>query len=294
MKTSDRRLTLDQHWYFCARIEIHLKLAHHSVRSRQSSIVLNANNDFKTSKNAFIEGHPVRSGLVIPIAYLLGSIPFGYLIVRTTQGADVRDTGSGGTGATNVSRRAGKAAGVVTLVLDALKGAAAIAIAKLILGLPILAASAHIVSPPPLSGNGLGGYAVLGHPGSLEQDVYWWLAAAGMAVIVGHIFPVWLRFRGGKGVATGVGVFLMLTPIAVAMAALVFVMVVMVSRYVSLGSILAAAAIPIFVLLQDAFIRPVEPLAPTMTAAIGGAALIVFAHRENIGRLVRGNENKFK
>jgi glycerol-3-phosphate acyltransferase PlsY len=112
--------------------------------------------------------------------------------------------------------------------------------------------------------------------------------------MVGHIFPVWLRFRGGKGVATGVGVFLMLSPVAVALAALVFVVVVTLSRYVSLGSILAAAAIPIFVLLQNAFIRPVPSLAPMMTAAVAGAALIVFAHRENIGRLLSGNECKFK
>ena len=129
---------------------------------------------------------------------------------------------------------------------------------------------------------------------TLVEDVYWWVAAAAIAVIVGHIFPIWLRFRGGKGVATGVGVFLMLAPIAVAMAALVFVVVVMLTRYVSLGSILAAIAIPIFVLLQNAFIRPVESLAPMMTAAIAGAALIVFAHRENIGRLISGSESKFK
>jgi glycerol-3-phosphate acyltransferase PlsY len=236
----------------------------------------------------------LRLAAFIVIAYLIGSIPFGYLIVRATQDADIRQTGSGGTGATNVSRRAGKAAGVVTLVLDALKGAAAVAVARLILGVPIFAASEHISSPPPLGGNSLGGHVFLGHTTSLEPDVYWWVAAAAIAVIVGHIFPVWLRFRGGKGVATGVGVFLMLAPIAVALAALVFVGVVAWTRYVSLGSILAAVAIPLFVLLQNAFILPVEPLAPIMTAAIAGAALIVFAHRENIGRLVSGTENKFK
>jgi len=236
----------------------------------------------------------LQPAAVIAIAYLLGSIPFGYLIVRAAQGADVRETGSGGTGATNVSRRAGKLAGVVTLILDALKGAAAIAIAKLILGLPVIAASEHISSPPPLGGNGLGGHAVLGHLGSLEQDVYWWVAAAAIAVIVGHIFPIWLRFRGGKGVATGVGVFLMLAPIAVAMSALVFVGMVILTRYVSLSSILATIAIPLFVFLQNAFIRPVESLAPMMTAAIAAAVLIVFAHRENIRRLISGNESKFK
>lgn len=231
---------------------------------------------------------------VIVIAYLLGSIPFGYLIVRATQGADVRETGSGGTGATNVSRRAGKAAGVMTLVLDALKGAAAVAIAKLFLGLPIFRGVRHAgPSLPTLGGNNLGEHVLIGHAGSPE-DVHWWVAAAAIAVILGHIFPVWLRFRGGKGVATGVGVFLMLAPIAVAMAVLVFVVVVMLTRYVSLGSILAAVAIPLFVLLQHEFIRPIESLAPIISAAIAGAALIVFAHRENIERLIRGTESKFK
>lgn len=236
----------------------------------------------------------MRPVLLIVIAYLLGSIPFGYLIVRASHGADVRETGSGGTGATNVSRRAGKAAGVVTLLLDALKGAAAVAVAKLILGLPIVGGIRHL-GPPlrTLGGSNLGEHVLTGYTVSPE-DVYWWVAAAAIAVIVGHIFPIWLRFRGGKGVATGVGVFLMLTPIAVGIAALVFLAVVILTRYVSLGSILAAVAIPLFVLLQNAFIRPVERLGPIMAAAIAGAALIVFAHRENIGRLVDGNENRFK
>jgi len=226
---------------------------------------------------------------------LLGSIPFGYLIVRATQGADVRETGSGGTGATNVSRRAGKRAGVITLVLDVLKGAAAVAIAKLFLGLPILGGVRHTgPSLATLGGNNLGEHVLIGHLGSPEDVYWWWVAAASIAVILGHIFPVWLRFRGGKGVATGVGVFLMLAPIAVAIAALVFVVVVTLTRYVSLGSILAAVAIPLFVLLQHEFIRPIESLAPIISAAIAGAALIVFAHRENIGRLIRGTESKFK
>ena len=216
----------------------------------------------------------MRSTSVIVIAYLLGSIPFGYLIVRAAQGADVRETGSGGTGATNVSRRAGKAAGVLTLVLDALKGAAAVAIAKVVLGLPVLGESALAVSA--------------------VENAYWWVAAAAIAVILGHIFPVWLRFRGGKGVATGVGVFLMLTPLAVAFAGVIFVLVVWRTRYVSLGSILAVVAIPLFVLLRNVFIQPVKPFMPIMSAAMAGAVLIVFAHRENIGRLKNGTENRFK
>ncbi len=212
--------------------------------------------------------------VVLFLSYLLGSIPFGYLIVRATQGADVRDTGSGGTGATNVSRRAGKAAGVLTLLLDALKGAAAVAIAKGVLGLPIF---------------GEGALA-----GSSNENAYWWVASAAIAVIVGHIFPVWLRFHGGKGVATGVGVFLMLTPVAVAVAGLIFVLVVWRTRYVSLGSILAAVAIPLFMLLRNVLVQPVEAFMPIMCAAMAGAMLIVFAHRENIRRLRDGTENKFR
>src|SRR5262249_32259190 len=148
------------------------------------------------------------------VAYLIGSIPFGYLIVRGKIGADIRQTGSGGTGATNVSRRAGKTAGVVTLLLDALKGAAAVVIAE-------------------RTGN------------------EWLVAAAAIAVIVGHIFPVWLGFRGGKGVATGAGVFLVLAPLAVLCAGVVFLAIVFATRYVSLGSMVGAATIPLFVWLQS-------------------------------------------
>jgi len=216
----------------------------------------------------------VRPALVIIIAYLLGSIPFGYLIVRAKQGADIRQTGSGGTGATNVSRRAGKLAGVLTLILDALKGAAAVLLAMLVLGLPPFMEGGH--GAPPL------------HP-----SAQWWMAAAALAVIFGHILPVWLGFRGGKGVATGVGVFLMLAPLAVGLAAVIFGLIVSLTRYVSLGSIVAAATIPLFVWLQSVFSRPVAYTAPLMTAAIAGALLIIFAHRANIGRLIHGTENKF-
>jgi glycerol-3-phosphate acyltransferase PlsY len=216
----------------------------------------------------------LRSAVVIVIAYLLGSVPFGYLIVRTTQGADVRETGSGGTGATNVSRRAGKTAGALTLLLDALKGVAAVAIAKVIFDLPVFGEAFQ--------------------DGSSIESTHWWVAAAAIAVIVGHIFPVWLRFRGGKGVATGVGVFLMLVPMAVAFAGVIFVLVVWRTRYVSLGSIVAAGVIPAFVFLQHLFIRPLGSLMPIMSAAIAAGALIVFAHRENIGRLIAGTESKFR
>jgi len=193
---------------------------------------------------------------LVIIAYLLGSISFGYLIVRGKEGADVRKTGSGGTGATNVSRRAGKAAGVLTLVLDALKGAAAVLIAQT------------------LSGNG------------------WVVTAAGVAVIVGHIFPVWLGFRGGKGVATGAGVFLMLMPVALLCAGVIFLAIVLSTRYVSLGSMIAAATIPLFVWLQTVFVARSTDLRPLLTAAIAGALLIIFAHRGNIERLARGTESQ--
>lgn len=216
----------------------------------------------------------MRPVLVIVIAYLLGSIPFGYLIVRAKQGADIRQTGSGGTGATNVSRRAGKLAGVITLVLDAMKGAGAVVMAKVLLGLPVFAEGGHI--------------------GPSLSNAYWWVAGAAIAVMVGHIFPVWLRFRGGKGVATGVGTFLLLAPIAVALAGLLLVLIVWRTRYVSLGSIVAAAALPLFVWLQSVFIQPIAEQAPLMTAAILGALLIIFAHRANIGRLMQGTESKFK
>ena len=214
----------------------------------------------------------MKPAAVIVVAYLLGSIPFGYLIVRASQGADVRETGSGGTGATNVSRRAGKLAGVITLVLDAMKGAAAVFMALWVFGLLSTEVEASL---------------------SL-QNAYWWVAAASIVTIVGHVFPVWLGFRGGKGVATGVGMFLVLAPVTIAVAGIIFLMVVVTTRYVSLGSILAAAAIPFLVLAQNEYLRPVAGLVPLLAAASAIGLLIIFAHRENIGRLIEGTESKFK
>lgn len=210
--------------------------------------------------------------LLIIVAYLLGSIPFGYLIVRIRENADIRQTGSGGTGATNVSRRAGKGAGILTLLLDASKGVAAVLVARAILGLPLI-----------------------GRAGDLESIVSkeWWIALAAILVIVGHMFPIWLGFRGGKGVATGVGVFLILAPVALAGAAAVFLVIVLLTRYVSLGSIMAVSTIPLFVWLQHGLVKPVSGLWPTMTAAGVSAALIIFAHRGNIQRLRLGTESKF-
>ncbi|MCA1574754.1 MAG: glycerol-3-phosphate 1-O-acyltransferase PlsY [Acidobacteria bacterium] len=215
----------------------------------------------------------MRPVLIIVTAYLLGSIPFGYLIVRAKQGADIRQTGSGGTGATNVSRRAGKAAGVLTLLLDALKGAAAILVALSVLSVPAAG-------------------ALRGAP--LQISAAWWVAAAALVVMIGHIFPVWLKFRGGKGVATGVGVFLVLMPAVVGIAALIFVGIVLLTRYVSLGSMVAALSIPVLALLRHRVVSPQPNFAPLMTVAVIGALLIVFAHRENVGRLVKGGESKFR
>jgi glycerol-3-phosphate acyltransferase PlsY len=204
----------------------------------------------------------LRPALVILVAYLLGSIPFGYLIVRAKEGSDIRQTGSGGTGATNVSRRAGKIAGLLTLLLDALKGAGAVLFAMWIFQQP-------------------------------RDSAFWWITAAAIAVLLGHIFPIWLRFRGGKGVATAVGVFLVLAPAAVAVALLIFIGIVFLTRYVSLGSIVAALAIPLLIWLQHVFVRPFEAPVALLAAALLGALLIVFAHRENIARLVQGRESKF-
>lgn len=197
--------------------------------------------------------------LSIVAAYLIGSIPFGYLIVRARGGGDVREIGSGGTGATNVTRQAGKSAGVLTLVLDAAKGALVALVAR------------WLLAP--------------------DFGVNQWVAAAAIAVVVGHVFPVWLKFRGGKGVATGLGVFLSLTPAAVALAALVFVAVVWTTRYVSLGSIMATAILPVFVwFLNDGD----KAAAPVMAVAAVGGGLIIFMHRANIGRLLNGTESKWK
>ncbi len=204
--------------------------------------------------------------LIILVSYLLGSIPFGYLIVRRATGGDVRATGSGGTGATNVTRRAGKKAGVVTLALDAVKGAAAVALAQMTV--------------------------------TTDGAVNWAVAGAGIAVVAGHVFPVWLKFRGGKGVATGLGVFLVLAPLATVLAVCLFVVLVWFTRYVSLGSIVATAAIPVFIFMLAHLNQPGAVtgggLRPLLTAAGVTSLLIIFMHRANIGRLVRGAENRLR
>ncbi len=192
------------------------------------------------------------SGILATLcAYVLGSLPFGYLIVRWQKGFDVRTTGSGSIGATNVMRSLGILGFVVTFLLDAGKGIVAVLLA---------------------------GYMTAGDPR--------WVAASAGAAILGHCFPVWLKFRGGKGVATGVGVFLALAPLQVALVLLLFAIVVTVTRYVSLGSIVATAAFPILV----HFMRH-APL-PIVLGAAGGAFIIILRHHGNIRRLLNGTESQ--
>lgn len=195
---------------------------------------------------------------LIPIAaYLLGSIPFGYLIVKMGSGSDVRGAGSGNIGATNVTRVAGKGAGLATLLLDVGKGYLAVWL------------------------------AMRWSHGNIR-----WMMAAAVAVVLGHTFSCWLRFRGGKGVATGLGVFLAVAWQAVLAALLVWLVVVAFWRYVSLGSVVAAAALPILVYL---FYAPGH--APPLAVSFGSVAvaiIVIFKHRENIARLIAGTESRLR
>jgi glycerol-3-phosphate acyltransferase PlsY len=194
---------------------------------------------------------------VIPIvAYLLGSIPFGVILARLFGGTDVRKAGSCNIGATNVARVVGPLAGILTLVLDAAKGAAAVFLAIW-----------------------------------LSHGSATWMMLAALAVLFGHCFPVWLKFKGGKGVATAAGMFLMLCPLACALALVVFALVVILSRYISLGSISAAAGMP---LLMYFFWAPrhAPPLSITF-GTLAASLLIVFQHRGNLQRLLAGEEPKF-
>jgi glycerol-3-phosphate acyltransferase PlsY len=185
------------------------------------------------------------------IAYLLGSIPFGYLIVRWQRGIDVRATGSGSIGATNVMRNLGVMGFVATFILDAGKGLLAVLLAcKVTLGNPT------------------------------------WVAAAACAAVLGHCFPIWLRFRGGKGVATGVGVFIAIAPWQVVLVLGIFAAVVAIWRYISLGSIVATAAFPLLLHFMK------HPPIQVVLGAAGAATIIIARHHANIARLVKGTENK--
>jgi acyl phosphate:glycerol-3-phosphate acyltransferase len=193
--------------------------------------------------------------LLIADAYLLGSIPFGLLIVKARGGPDIRSLGSGNIGASNVTRNAGAFAGVLTLLLDAGKGYLAVWLAARFTG----------------------------------ANVHWMMAAA-VAAVIGHVFPVWLRFKGGKGVATSLGVFLPLCWQAVAAAAVVWLLVVAFWRYASLGSIAAAAAMPVLIYL---FYAPRHaPPTYVSLSTIFIALLVLAKHRANMERLIAGKESR--
>ena len=194
--------------------------------------------------------------LLLPIAtaYLLGSIPFGYLLVRIFRKQDIRSQGSGNIGATNVARSGAKGLGLATLLLDMGKGLLAVVLARY----------------------------VFSHG---DYDIAAWAA---LAAVIGHVFPVWLGFRGGKGVATALGVFLGLTPRATALVVLVFIGIFLFTRFVSLASIVASAAFPIFAFH---FVQARTP--GVVVAFLAIPILIIVKHHANIGRLLRGAESKF-
>lgn len=197
--------------------------------------------------------NPIGLVLVCAAGYLLGTIPFGLLITKLRGGGDIREAGSGNIGAANVTRVIGAGAGVMTLLLDAGKGYLAAWIAARV----------------------------------SNENVVWMLFAA-LAVIAGHIFPVWLGFRGGKGVATAAGAFLPICPPAILVAAALFLVVVLFWRYVSLASIAATASLPLLIYLLYA-----PGLAPPHIVSIGvafSAVVIIFRHRGNIERLINGTE----
>ena len=191
-----------------------------------------------------------QSIILIIGAYLLGSIPTGLLLAKAS-GVDIRATGSGNIGATNVYRTMGRSVGILTLVGDCLKGLVPVLVAR---------------------------YLDLG-------DVM--IAAAGAAAFLGHVYTVFLGFKGGKGVATALGVFLGVSPVSVGIALVIFIAIVATTRYISLGSITAAGAMPFIVAVLDR-----RPLIIAMSTLI--ALVVIWKHRENISRLRAGTESKFK
>lgn len=186
---------------------------------------------------------------VVAGAYLLGSVPFAWLVARASLGIDLRRAGSGNVGAANVQRTLGTRRGVLVALLDVCKGAASVWLAALAGALPPV------------------------------------VSAAGVAAVAGHVFPVWLGFRGGKGVAASCGVFAVLAPLPTCAAVAVFFAVVFATRYVSLGSLVA-----VVVLWALTFWQP--RLGHVSLAAFTVAAIVVARHRQNIVRLWRGNERR--
>ncbi len=222
---------------------------------------------------------------VAVVGYLLGSIPFGYLLVRIFRGQDIRQRGSGNIGATNVMRTGARGLGIATLVLDAGKGFAAVVIAERIFAQMTIHSGRLITTPE--QARLVQQY--LQATGQWQSE-YVLAAIAAIAAILGHMYPVWLKFRGGKGVATGVGAFIALAPLAVAIVLVIFAAVVVVSRYVSLASIVATAAFPVFAwLLYRSHASPA-----VMAATVAAAALIILRHKDNIRRLLAGTEHRFE
>ena len=203
---------------------------------------------------------------LVALAYLIGSIPFSYLVAKLFAGKDVRMHGSRNVGATNVARTAGKGAGILALLCDLAKGYGAVMLARYLVSRPEWPFEAG-VQP--------------------WQSREMWIALGGLIAVLAHMFPVWLRFHGGKGVATAAGVVLALDPRVFVASLLVFAIVVLAFRMVSLGSILTAASIPIlfrFVAHDAPFWRTV--------LSIGIALAVILKHHENIARLVQGTERR--
>ncbi len=211
---------------------------------------------------------------------MLGSIPFGYLLVRIFRGLDVRNTGSGNIGATNVARTGSKRLGIATLLLDALKGYAAVMLA-------------FWLAERYRFGNQLssGLYDRSTAPAISSQTVFLLAALAAFVAILGHVFTVWLRFKGGKGVATAAGAFTALAPRAMLVVFVLFLLIVALTRYVSLGSIVAGLAFPLCV----CWLMPAERTsAPILLLIAASSFVIILRHKDNIRRLLAGTENRFR
>ena len=216
--------------------------------------------------------------IIVVGSYLLGSIPFGYLLVRIFRGQDVRQTGSGNIGATNVARTGAKGLAVATLLLDALKGYAAVKFAFWLAGSRFA--------------NGVSASINRQNPQVMDSQTIFLLAAlAAFCAILGHMFTVWLRFKGGKGVATAVGAFAALAPRAIVVALVLFLIVVALTRYISLGSIVAAAAFPALV----RWLNPAErTTVPILLLIAASSLLIIIRHKDNIRRLLAGAEPRWR
>ncbi|KAA6462143.1 glycerol-3-phosphate 1-O-acyltransferase PlsY [Acidobacteria bacterium AB60] len=203
---------------------------------------------------------PLASLWIAVLAYLLGSIPVGYLLVRIFRQQDIRTVGSGNIGATNVLRSGGKGLGAATFALDTVKGAAAVLLGAALASLLL--------------------------PAWPQRNVE---ALAALCAVIGHMYPVWLRFKGGKGVATGFGVFLVAAPWAALAAIGLFIVVCAITRYVSLSSILGAASFPVFAWFTVSGPKPAFYVAVQIIVAL----LIIVKHHPNIRRLLAGTEHRF-